>query len=578
MVSSSRISITAVLLILIVCLVFYITGLSELIWLPFYYLISGFIFLCNLVFALLSNPIVYPILYITTYISALTAVATFITTLIWYAKVRKKFSSPVKKQGLTSLKLVIFTIVVIGLIQVSLSILQRELMYTVSFYLFIISIIFLAVRTVVNISLSLAYRSRVKSEGVQPLVSIIVPAFNEEKVIQESIRSLSELTYRNKEIIIVDDGSTDNTYKLAREAAENNNNIKVLSKPNGGKWSALNKGVEEAQGEIIVCIDADTRIDRNAIQFLVRHFSDKRVAAVAGNVKVGNRDKTLTKLQALEYVTSINIQRRGEGYLNKLTVIPGPLGAFRKSVLKEVGLYSPDTFAEDADLTLSILKAGYKIKYEPKALGYTQAPSTFKDLAKQRYRWYRGLLQAMKKHKDMLFNSKYSSSGLFVVYWMFFNGIIFPWFTFLTLIWLFILMFNPLSGFVVYRPEPQGPRREPPRGPPEWLPGGGGGGRGHGGPVTLAPSIGATPQIVVEINFFQAIPVIYIFWFFIFMILELIIAVYAVQIDVGEKKKLIAYTILYKLFYGYFIETIRLLSQLEEQLKYPMKWETAQRK
>lgn len=576
MVSLKKISVTVIFIILIMVLVFYLLGLSELVWLPLYYLISGFIFLCNLFFVFIASPFVYPVLYVITYISALTAVVTFILTVIWYAKVRRKFSSPVKKQGVTALKLIIVIVVVVGLIQVSLSILQRELMYTISFYLFLVSIIFLAVRTVVNISMSLAYRSRVKAETSLPLVSIIVPAFNEEKVIQETVRSLVELTYWNKEIIIVDDGSNDNTYKLAKEAGEGYN-VKVLSKVNGGKWSALNKGVQEAQGDIIVCIDADTRLDRDAIQFLVRHFSDKRVAAVAGNVKVGNRDKILTKLQALEYVTSINVQRRGEGYLNKITVIPGPLGAFRKNVLKEVGLYSPDTFAEDADLTLSILKAGYKIKYEPKALGYTQAPHTFKDLAKQRYRWYRGLLQAMKKHKNMLFNSKYGSAGLFIVPWMFFNGIVFPWFTFLTLIWLFILMFNPLSGFVVYRPEPQGPPKEPPRGPPEWVPGGGGGHK-PGGSIILAPITSATPQLVVEINFFQAIPVIYIFWFFIFMVLELIIAVYAVQVDEREKIRLIVYTILYKLFYGYFIETIRLLSQLEEQLKYPMKWEIAQRK
>ncbi|MEM2907017.1 MAG: glycosyltransferase family 2 protein, partial [Candidatus Odinarchaeota archaeon] len=403
-----------------------------------------------------------------------------------------------------------------------------------------------------------------------------VPAFNEGPVIRETIQSLIELTYPRKEIIIVDDGSTDDTYNRAVEAGEGHN-VKIISKPNGGKWSALNKGVESAQGEIIICIDADTRLARDAIEHLVKHFSDSLVAAVAGNVKVGNRDRTLTKLQALEYVTSINIQRRGEGYLNKLTVVPGPLGAFRKNVLKEVGLYSPDTFAEDADLTLSILKAGYKIKYEPQALGYTETPHTFTDLAKQRYRWYRGLLQAMKKHKDMVFNSKYGSAGLFIVPWMFFNGIVFSWFTFLTLIWLFILMFNPLSGFVIYRPEPRGPPKEPPKGPPEWVPGGGGG-HGPGGSIILATSVGATPQLIIEVNFFQAIPVIYIFWFFIFMILELIIAFYAVQIDVREKKRLIAYTIIYKLFYGYFIETIRLLSQLEEQLKYPMKWETAKRK
>lgn len=579
MVSLSKVIFIGVSSYLLLSLLLYLTGVSDVLWLPVYYLILGFIFICNLVYAFLSHPFVYPVLYVITYISALTAVATFITTLVWYAKVRKKFSSPVKKQGLSALKTILIVVVLIGVIQVAMSILQQDLMYTISFYLFLVSIIFLGVRTAINVSTSLAYRSKVKAGVNQPLVSIIVPAFNEGKVIQKTIRSLLQLTYPSKEIIIVDDGSTDDTYKLAVEAGEGYN-VKVLSKPNGGKWSALNKGVESARGEIIVCIDADTQLDRNAIEYLVKHFDDNRVAAVAGNVKAGNRDNLLTKLQALEYVTSINIQRRGEAYLSKLTVVPGPLGAFRKSVLKEVGMYSPDTFAEDADLTLSILKAGYKIKYEPKALGYTQVPYNFKDLAKQRYRWYRGLLQAMKKHKDMLFNSKYGSTGLFIVPWMFFNGIVFSWFTFITLIWLFILMFNPLSGFIIYKPEPRAPPKEPPRGPPSGVPGGSPGGSPGGGghKIVLPVNTAATPQLVIEVNFFQAIPVIYIFWFFIFLVLEIIIAVYAVQIDVKEKNKLVAYTILYKLFYGYFIETIRLLSQLEEELKYPMKWETAKRK
>ncbi|MEM4206710.1 MAG: glycosyltransferase family 2 protein [Nitrososphaerota archaeon] len=577
MVSLSKMGAVIVLVIITsLILIFYLTGYLELAWLPVYYFLSGFIFICNMVFAFLSNQYVYPVLYVITYISALTAVGTFIATLIWYARVRRKFSSPVKKQGVSALSLIIVMILLIGLFQVAMSILQQELMYTVSFYLFVISIILLGVRTIVNISTSLAYKSRVKAKMREPLVSIIVPAFNEGTVIQETIQSLIELTYPYKEIIIVDDGSTDDTYTRAVEASEGYN-VKIISKPNGGKWSALNKGVESAQGEIVICIDADTRLEKDAIEYLVKHFSDNQVAAVAGNVKVGNRDRALTKLQALEYVASINIQRRGEGYFNKLTVVPGPLGAFRKNVLKEVGLYSPDTFAEDADLTLSILKAGYKIKYEPRALGYTEAPHTFTDLAKQRYRWYRGLLQAMKKHKNMVFNSKYGSAGLFIVPWMFFNGIVFSWFTFLTLIWLFILMFNPLSGFVIYRPEPRGPPKEPPKGPPEWIPGGGGG-HGPGGSIILSTNVGSIPQLTIEANFFQAIPVIYIFWFFIFMLVELIITVYAVQIDGYEKKRLIAYTVLYKLFYGYFIETIRILSQLEEQLKYPMKWEKAKRK
>lgn len=562
------------LFILVATLGLYASGLGDLIWWGFYYFISSFLVICNLIFQFISHPYVYPILYALTYFSALASLLTLIATIIWYSKARRNFKSPVKKSGPSSIALILVLIVATGIFQVTISIIDQNLLYSVSFYLFVVSILFLAVRTVVNISTSLAYKRKLDVERKYGLVSIVIPAFNEEKVIRDTIQSALALTYPQKEIIVVDDGSTDSTLKIARETAISKP-VTVVSKPNGGKWSALNKGVESARGEIIVCIDADTRLDKDAIEPMLRHFNDPKVAAVAGNVKVGNRNKTLTKLQALEYVTSINIQRRGESCLNRITVVPGPLGAFRKSVIKEVGMYSPDTFAEDADLTLNILKAGYRIQYEPGSLGYTEVPTKLKDLAKQRYRWYRGLLQSMVKHKNMVFNSKYGLTGLFMIPWVFFNGIIFPWFTFLTLIWLLILMFNPLSGFVIYNPNPRGPPKEPPRGPPSGTPDGGGG--PNNWLIGLPRGTQAAPQLIVEVNFFQAIPVIYIFWFFIFLLLEIAVAIYAVHVDVKEKPRLVLYVVLYKFFYSYIIETFRLLSHLEEGLKYPMKWETVGR-
>ncbi len=565
--------------IIVSIIVIVLVGYSEILWLTGYYIVNGILLVGIFLADFISHPYVYPIFYWITYFSALIGVTTVIGTLLWYFKARKKFSSPVKSSKISAINFILIVIIAVIMSQLVLSIFQRELLYQISYVLFLISVIFLGIRTTINISTSIAYRTKAKELKSQPLVSIVLPAYNEEKVIKKTLDALMRLTYIPKEIICVNDGSTDNTLRIAQETATDKT-IKVLSKSNGGKWSALNHGIKAAKGTLIICIDADTILDQNAIEPLISHFDDPKVAAVAGNIKVGNRKKLLTKLQALEYVSGLNIQRRSEAYFSKITVVPGPLGAFRASVLESVGLYTGDTFAEDADLTLKILKAGYKITYEKRAIGYTEAPGTLLDLGKQRYRWYRGILQSMIKHKNLLFNHRYGVTGFFMFPWMIFNGLIFSGFTFFTLLWLFVLMFNPVSGFLVYRPNPRGPPIEPPRGPPIEPPG-----RGPDGSMFFGFSEESInqmlaqpqPELVIQIDFFQAIPLIYIFWFVFFLILEICVTVYAVSVDVKEKPKLAVYVILYKLFYGYLIDTIRILSQVEQYLGYPMKWETATR-
>ena len=345
--------------------------------------------------------------------------------------------------------------------------------------------------------------------------------------------------------------------EVARSYAKGNS-LKVVTKPNGGKWDALNAGIKAAKGEIIVCIDADTLLDQNAIQHLIKHFKDPKIGAVAGNVKVGNRRGILTKLQALEYVVGINLHRRSEAHLQNVTVVPGPIGAFRASVLKEIGLFEGDTFAEDADITFRILKAGYKTVFEAQAFGYTEAPKSMTSLAKQRYRWYRGTLQVLSKHRNMTFNKKYGRTGTFIMPWTIFNGIIYPWFMFFTLMWLLVFCFNPISPYTIYQPRIGGP--------PEWAPGQSSSNRGHGPP-------NGTTQIGIAIDFFQAIPYIYVFWFLAFLILEIAVAAYALSMDIKEKRNLLLYTILHRLSYLYVVDIIRMLSQLEEMFHYPMKWE-----
>ncbi len=502
--------------------------------------------------------------YVATYVSLLICLFTVVTTFLWYPRARRKFSSPIKHSGLSVAQLVLGTTILIIVVQICFMFLYQDFLYQISFILFAISLVMFVVRNAVTFGG--AYRHKrleqhslnsVPANGT-PLVTVIVPAYNEERSIGKTVDALLKLSYSNKEIIVVDDGSTDGTFEAARRHSRNNF-TKVVTKPNGGKWDALNTGIKAARGEFIVCIDADTLLDQNAIQHLIKHFRDPNIGAVAGNVKVGNRRGLLTKLQALEYVVGINLHRRSEASLQNVTVVPGPIGAFRASVLKEIGLFEGDTFAEDADITFKILRAGHKTVFEAKALGYTEAPTTMTSLAKQRYRWYRGSLQVLSKHRDMAFNSKYGRTGIFVVPWRIFNGIVYPWFMFFTLMWLLVFCFNPISPYTVYQPRIGG-------GPPQWAPGQSPPNRGPGQP-------NGTTQVAVALDFFQAIPYIYVFWFLAFIMVEVAVAAYALFLDIKEKKSILLYTIVHRLSFLYILDIVRMLSQLEETFHYPMKWE-----
>ncbi len=245
-----------------------------------------------------------------------------------------------------------------------------------------------------------------KENGIEyPPVSLIVPAYNEGVVIQSALESLIELDYPRFEIIVVDDGSTDDTLdNAARFAGEYGHcRVKVTTKKNGGKASSLNAGLAMAEYPIVLCMDADSRLERQTIKAAVVHFQDPAVGAVAGNVKVVNRKNLWSKLQALEYIEGLNMARRAQGFLHAVNIVPGPVGLFRRDVLRAVGGYDLDTFAEDADLTLKILTAGWKIQYEPRSIAWTEAPERLIDLIQQRYRWTRGILQALGKHKKTLF-------------------------------------------------------------------------------------------------------------------------------------------------------------------------------
>jgi biofilm PGA synthesis N-glycosyltransferase PgaC len=261
-----------------------------------------------------------------------------------------------------------------------------------------------------------------------PLVSVLVPAFNEAMCIESSIRSIAALDYPSKEIVVIDDGSTDDTYWRAVEEAKRTRHVevRVLSQPNGGKASALNRGIREARGPFVMCVDGDSNLAPQSLREGMRHFCDATVVAVAGNVKVVNRRNLLTWLQALEYVEGLNLVRSAQAFFRTVNIIPGPLGIFRREALIAVGGYSTATFAEDCDLTLTLLGEGWKIKYEPRAIAYTEAPETLYPLLKQRYRWTRGILQALRKHRTLLFASGRGLGTRVTVAYMMFEAVLWP--------------------------------------------------------------------------------------------------------------------------------------------------------
>jgi cellulose synthase/poly-beta-1,6-N-acetylglucosamine synthase-like glycosyltransferase len=254
------------------------------------------------------------------------------------------------------------------------------------------------------------------SPGFNPRVAVLIPAYNEEKVIVRTVRSVLNSDYKNLHIIVIDDGSSDRTAEVACVAYRAEiaaGRVQVLTKPNGGKAAALNYALDRMAEDVYVGIDADTVIAPDAISKLIPHFEDPLIGAVAGNAKVGNRVNLWTRWQALEYITSQNFERRALDLFNVVTVVPGAIGAWRTAPVKAAGGYPINTVAEDADLTMNLLEQQLKVVYEDRALAFTEAPIDAKGLMRQRFRWSFGILQAIWKHRLAFIRNK--AMGLFAL-------------------------------------------------------------------------------------------------------------------------------------------------------------------
>ncbi len=281
------------------------------------------------------------------------------------------------------------------------------------------------------------------ADGRDRKVTVIIPAHNEEAVVAKCIRSVLASNYDNLEVVAIDDGSMDNTfYQLL--TFRNNPRVRVLAQFNQGKWRALNAAIASVDSEIIVCIDADTQIHPDAIGHLAKQFSNPRVGAVAGKIIVGNRTNLLTRLQALEYITAQNFDRRGFDLIDGMMVVPGAIGAWRTEALRQVGGFCNDTITEDADMTISVHRLGYRITYEDRAIAYTEAPETIRQLLSQRLRWSLGMFQCAWKHKAAFRERR--AVGVVAIPDMIVFGYIFPLLAPLADFFILILLFNTLSG------------------------------------------------------------------------------------------------------------------------------------
>jgi peptidoglycan-N-acetylglucosamine deacetylase len=266
-----------------------------------------------------------------------------------------------------------------------------------------------------------------------PPVSVLIPCYNEEKVICSTIDSILNSDYNNLEVIVIDDCSTDNSLKLVQQKYRKNKRVKILTKPNGGKAEALNFGMKHSKYDFIVSMDADTLFAPDTVSRLIQHFADPKVGGVAGFVEVGNdyfyqksqgqniNFNWLTTCQRLEYIFGQNFDKQAYDGLGCVIVVPGAIGAWRKQVVLDVGGYKTDTLAEDTDLTVRILRSGWNVEYCKDAFCVTEAPETLQQFWKQRIRWQFGTLQVIFKNLDIIFNPKHKAVSMFAIPYLFFN-------------------------------------------------------------------------------------------------------------------------------------------------------------
>ncbi|MFL6862167.1 MAG: glycosyltransferase [Allosphingosinicella sp.] len=268
--------------------------------------------------------------------------------------------------------------------------------------LFFLAIALGIARAVLLTALAATDRPATPPPAATGLVSVLIPCFNEARVVEASIRRVLASRGAEIEMVVVDDGSSDGTAQVIERAFGGDPRVRLLRVANGGKARALNRGLALCTGEAVVALDADTQFEPETIARLARWFADPAIGAVAGNARVGNRVNLVTRWQAVEYATAQNLERRALARLGAIMVVPGAVGAWRRAALDAAGGFPPDTLAEDQDLTLAVQRAGWRVANDPEAVAWTEAPQTLAALARQRFRWAFGTLQCLWKHRAVL--------------------------------------------------------------------------------------------------------------------------------------------------------------------------------
>jgi poly-beta-1,6 N-acetyl-D-glucosamine synthase len=357
------------------------------------------------------------------------------------------------------------------------------------------------------------FKKKEKNDGILK-ISIIVPAYNEEVTISSCIGSMLSLNYSDYEIIVVDDGSSDNTFKEASKFK--GEDVTVIRQNNTGKPGAINTGVKSATGDIIITVDADSKLHPDALKWISRRFAkNHRLGAVAGNVKIDKPRGLLKILQSLEYTTAINLGRKSQSLLHCVMIVPGAIAAMKTDVIREIGYFPTDTFAEDFDVTMKILEAGYHVEYESRAIAFTQAPESIEDLLKQRRRWYRGMTQVLAKYQHMYLRPKYGIAGML--------GVPYMWFELGSYLINIVLLFTLITAII------------------------------------LTPEMSTLTSGIL------------IYW-----ALTILVSIYAILIDPMPSFKELIVSPLF-LFYNCFLFGIGIMAFIEETLNITMRWEKPKR-
>lgn len=304
------------------------------------------------------------------------------------------------------------------------------------------------------LAISAAYvkRNRYERKGVvalrYPSVSIIVPAHNEEEVIERCLEALVNVNYPRRELIVVDDGSTDRTYeKASKYAARGLVKLVRREKVSGRKAIAVNYGLKFARGDVIAVVDADTVVGKDSLTEVIQPLLEEGVGAVAGNIRVLNeRENLLTKLQSYEYALAMEAGRQIQSMLNLLLIVPGAFGAFQRRVVGGVGEYDVDTITEDFDLTIKVHKAKLAVRFAPNAVAWTLVPATWRRWVRERVRWAKGQITTLIKHRNLLFKARFGRVGTVGVPDMIFMDVVL---LFLKIAWILATLFFSLASWRV---------------------------------------------------------------------------------------------------------------------------------